>query len=173
MSHSQRIYTSLDPAMQRNAPLLTPATVVEDAPTTFIFDGKEYAPNNYGQEYHGPVTLREALTYPLNVATVKVAEMVGYGRVAYLVTNVLEDVVNRGTGAAVRSRGFGAPAAGKTENLQAPSEAQPKRPGFFRRLFGRRKNSKKNSEKRSALFPLPSSIVRPKENYYEQIGFST
>jgi penicillin-binding protein 1B len=35
-------------------------------------------------------------------------------RVAYLVTNILEDVVDRGTGAGVRSRGFRAPAAGKT-----------------------------------------------------------
>jgi penicillin-binding protein 1B len=35
-------------------------------------------------------------------------------RVAYMVTNILEDVINRGTGAGVRARGFGAPAAGKT-----------------------------------------------------------
>jgi len=34
--------------------------------------------------------------------------------VAYLVTNILEDVINRGTGAGVRARGFTAPAAGKT-----------------------------------------------------------
>ena len=35
-------------------------------------------------------------------------------RVAYQVTNVLEDVINRGTGATVRARGFQGPAAGKT-----------------------------------------------------------
>jgi penicillin-binding protein 1B len=35
-------------------------------------------------------------------------------RVAYLVTTLLEDVVNRGTGVTVRSMGFNAPAAGKT-----------------------------------------------------------
>jgi penicillin-binding protein 1B len=35
-------------------------------------------------------------------------------RVTFLVTSILEDVVNRGTGAGVRSRGFRAPAAGKT-----------------------------------------------------------
>jgi penicillin-binding protein 1B len=35
-------------------------------------------------------------------------------RVAYLVTNVLEDVLNKGTGAGVRARGFTLPAAGKT-----------------------------------------------------------
>jgi penicillin-binding protein 1B len=136
------------------------------------------------------VTVREALTNSLNVATVKVAEMIGYGRVvqiarqmglgtniqatpavalgsyemtpidvaagytafanggvraepeflhsvvstdgsvlekftpqthlvldprvAYLVTSVLEDVLNKGTGAGVRARGFTLPAAGKT-----------------------------------------------------------
>ena len=61
-------------------PIVTPATTVVDEPTTFDFDGKEYTPNNYGEKFHGTVTLRDALTYSLNVATVKVAEMVGYGR---------------------------------------------------------------------------------------------
>ncbi len=35
-------------------------------------------------------------------------------RVTYLVTNVMEDVINRGTGASVRAMGFKTPAAGKT-----------------------------------------------------------
>ena len=35
-------------------------------------------------------------------------------RVAYLVTSVMKDVLNRGTGAGVRARGFTLPAAGKT-----------------------------------------------------------
>jgi penicillin-binding protein 1B len=163
---------------------------VVDEPTTFYFDGKEYTPDNYGQEFHGVVTIRNTLVHSLNVATVKIAQEVGYGRVArlakrlglspdikatpavalgayeltplevaagytafansgtwceptalqrvisaegdlllnntlrsrkaldprvaYLVTNILEDVVSRGTGAGVRSRGFRAPAAGKT-----------------------------------------------------------
>ena len=62
-------------------PIVTPATTVMDEPTTFDFDGKEYTPNNYGEKFHGKVTLREALTDSLNVATVKVAELVGYTRV--------------------------------------------------------------------------------------------
>jgi len=171
-------------------PIVTPATTVMDEPTTFDFDGKEYTPNNYGEKFQGKVTVRQALTQSLNVATVKVAEMVGYTRVtdmahqfgldpsihptpavalgayemtpldvaggytilanegvraepmfirdvvdatgesiehnairthraldprvAYLVTSMMEDVINRGTGATVRSRGFTAPAAGKT-----------------------------------------------------------
>ena len=171
-------------------PVVTPATTVMDEPTTFDFDGKEYTPNNYGEKFHGKVTVREALTYSLNVATVKVAELVGYTRVtdmahefgldpsiratpsvalgayemtplevatgytilandgvrtepmfirnvvnargeslernairsrraldprvAYLVTSMLQDVIDHGTGATVRARGFTAPAAGKT-----------------------------------------------------------
>src|SRR6184192_2279261 len=35
-------------------------------------------------------------------------------RVAFLVDSLLKDVLNRGTGAAVRARGFTLPAAGKT-----------------------------------------------------------
>ncbi len=170
--------------------VLTPISTVADEPTTFYYDGKEYTPDNYGQEFHGVATIREALVRSLNVATVNIAQQVGYRRVvqlakrlglnadirptpavalgayeltplevaasytvfansgafceptylrsiissegeviqksaplkrrvldprvAYLVTNILQDVVNRGTGAGVRSRGFRAPAAGKT-----------------------------------------------------------
>ena len=61
-----------------------PATVVEDAPSVFFFEDKEYMPENYEDELHG---LRHAAQGPgqsLNVATVKVAEMVGYEQVADL-----------------------------------------------------------------------------------------
>ena len=171
-------------------PVVTPATTVDDEPTVFEFDGQDYTPNNYGERFMGKVTVRQALTNSLNVATVKVAEMVGYGRVvqiarqmglssnirptpavalgayeltpvevagaytafategmraepfflksmvsaggntlekytpsnklvldprvAYLVDSVLKDVLNKGTGAAVRAKGFSLPAAGKT-----------------------------------------------------------
>ena len=63
-------------------PPITPATVVEDAPAVFFYEDKEYIPQNYEDKYLGYVTLRRALTNSLNVATVKVAEMVGYERVA-------------------------------------------------------------------------------------------
>ena len=72
---------AFDDVLKGLSPVVTPATTVEDEPTTFDFDGKEYTPNNYGERFHGTVTLREALTESLNVATVKVAEMIGYGRV--------------------------------------------------------------------------------------------
>jgi penicillin-binding protein 1B len=171
-------------------PIITPATTVDDEPTVFEFDGQEYTPNNYGERFMGKVTVRQALTNSLNVATVKIAEMVGYGRVvqiarqmglsqsikatpavalgayeltpvevagaytafatmgtradpmyvksisgangnvleknspqnkmvldprvAYLVDSILVDVINKGTGATVRAKGFTLPAAGKT-----------------------------------------------------------
>ena len=65
-------------------PPITPATVVEDTPSVFFYEDKEYIPTNYEDEYHGLVTLRRALAMSMNVATVKVAEMVGYASVADL-----------------------------------------------------------------------------------------
>jgi penicillin-binding protein 1B len=72
---------AFDNTVQGMQPVITPATTVDDIPTTFDFDGKEYTPDNYGQEFYGTVTVRDALIRSLNVATVKVAEMIGYDRV--------------------------------------------------------------------------------------------
>jgi penicillin-binding protein 1B len=72
---------AFDNAVENLQPVVTPATTVDDSPTTFEFDGKEYTPDNYGQEFYGQVTTRDALMRSLNVATVKVAEMIGYQRV--------------------------------------------------------------------------------------------
>jgi penicillin-binding protein 1B len=55
-----------------------------DEPTTFWFDGKPYEPGNFKQEFHGQVTLRQAIAKSMNVATIKVAEMVGYDAVVRL-----------------------------------------------------------------------------------------
>ena len=63
---------------------LTPATIVDDEPTTFWFEDKTYEPKNYEDQYDGPITLRRALAHSRNCATVKVAEMAGYGAVADL-----------------------------------------------------------------------------------------
>src|SRR6266851_4541838 len=181
---------AFDNAVDGVQPIVTPATTIDDEPTTFEYDGVDYTPNNFGARFMGRVTARDALTNSLNVATVKVAELIGYGRVvqiarqmglgnniratpavalgaydmtpvdvaagyttfanigtraepqfirniigadgqilekvtpqthtaldprvAFLVTSVLKDVLNRGTGAGVRARGFTLPAAGKT-----------------------------------------------------------
>ena len=170
--------------------VLTPASTVEDEATTFWFDDKPYEPENHDKKYHGTVTLRQALANSWNIPAVKVAEMVGYGKVVqvakaaglngnikatpsvalgtyevtpleiagaytvfvnsgqlvktnfisdirgaqgenvfeskpdrhqaldpravFLTENMMEEVLNTGTGAGVRGRGFALPAAGKT-----------------------------------------------------------
>ena len=63
---------------------VTPASLVDDAPTTWSFDDQTWAPENYEHEYDGFITLRRALALSRNVATIKVAEHAGYGRVADL-----------------------------------------------------------------------------------------
>jgi penicillin-binding protein 1B len=181
---------ALSSGVDSSQPLVTPVTVLNDEPTTFQYGDQTYEPENYKQEYHGLVTVRGALTHSLNVATVRLAEMVGYDkvrnlavaaginidllptpalalgayvataleiagaytifsnqgqyvqptfilavndpsgltlwrnamvsrqvldpRVAYLMVSLLESVINNGTAAGVRSRGFELPAAGKT-----------------------------------------------------------
>jgi penicillin-binding protein 1B len=182
---------ALNTAVAGGTTTLTPASIVVDEPTTFLIDGQEpYEPHNMERDFYGPVTLRRAMAKSLNVATIKVAEMVGYGtvvnlahkagisedvkatpamaigsyvatplemagaytvfanngvrvqptflslvkepagkvlldqkpqtkpvldpRVAYLMVSMLEEVMRTGTAAGVRSRGFVAPAAGKT-----------------------------------------------------------
>jgi penicillin-binding protein 1B len=72
---------AFDNSVQNLQPIVTPATTVDDVPTTFDFDGKEYTPNNYDEEFYGTVTVHDALMHSLNVATIKVAEMIGYQRV--------------------------------------------------------------------------------------------
>jgi penicillin-binding protein 1B len=69
---------------QKDVPPLTPATLVEDAPATFFYESEAYSPSNNEQHYLGFVTLRRALAMSLNVATLKVAELIGYPRIAAL-----------------------------------------------------------------------------------------
>ena len=72
---------ALNSGVDGSQPLITLATVLADEPTTFEFGNTPYAPKNYKQAYHGSVTVRGALTYSLNVPTVRLAEMVGYSKV--------------------------------------------------------------------------------------------
>jgi penicillin-binding protein 1B len=71
-------------AITNEQPIFTPASLVDDSPTAFINGDDIYTPRNYKEEYHGQVTARFALAHSLNNATVKVAEMVGYDKVANL-----------------------------------------------------------------------------------------
>jgi len=170
--------------------LFSQLTMLNDEQTTYdVGTTQEYTPRNYEGVYHDEVTARYALQKSLNNATIGLAAMVGFdrvaalardagvksargtpsmaigsydaapldmagaytvfangglhldpwmvasirtptgdiiedyaqtskqvmdARVAYLTTNMMENVINHGTGAAVRARGFTAPAAGKT-----------------------------------------------------------
>ncbi|MGC8760212.1 MAG: transglycosylase domain-containing protein [Bryobacteraceae bacterium] len=75
---------ALNTAIEGRDPVITPVTQVVDEPTTFFYDGREYTPNNFHQQFNGPVTLRFALSRSLNIPTVKFAEMAGYQAVADL-----------------------------------------------------------------------------------------
>ncbi len=63
---------------------VTPASVVLDEPTSFVFNEQTWTPANYDGHFEGPITLRRALALSRNIATVKVAEAAGYDQVAAL-----------------------------------------------------------------------------------------
>lgn len=63
---------------------VSPATLVDDSPTTWEFDEQVWTPENYDDEYGGLVTYRDSLAHSRNVATIKAAERAGYGNVAEL-----------------------------------------------------------------------------------------
>jgi penicillin-binding protein 1B len=75
---------AMNTALDGSATVITPASTVTDAPSSFAYGDQIYEPRNYKEEYHGDVTLRYALAMSLNNATVKVAEEVGYDKVADL-----------------------------------------------------------------------------------------
>ena len=75
---------ALNTALDGSPTVITPASTVTDAPSTFVYGDQIYEPRNYKEEYHGDVTLRYALAMSLNNATVKVAEETGYDKVANL-----------------------------------------------------------------------------------------
>ena len=75
---------AMNTAIDGSPNVITPASIVTDAPTSFAYGDQIYEPRNYKEEYHGDVTLRYALAMSLNNATVKVAEEVGYDKVADL-----------------------------------------------------------------------------------------
>jgi penicillin-binding protein 1B len=61
---------------------VSPASLVDDSPTSWEFDDQVWTPENYEKEYDGIITFRRALALSRNIATVKVAEQTGYDRVA-------------------------------------------------------------------------------------------
>src|SRR5438046_4557063 len=75
---------AVNSALDGSPQVLTPASIVPDQPSTFAYGDQIYEPRNYKEEYHGDVTARYALAMSLNNATVKLAEEVGYDKVADL-----------------------------------------------------------------------------------------
>jgi len=65
---------------------MTPATLVPDIARTYTYKGddgeeKEWKPKNYKNEYKGMVTIRNALTYSRNLATINMVSDMGFGKV--------------------------------------------------------------------------------------------
>lgn len=61
--------------------LISPATVLWDTPITYtVAPGQTYAPRNYDETFHGPVTARSALANSYNVPAVKLLDAVGVDR---------------------------------------------------------------------------------------------
>ena len=75
---------AMNTALDGSPTVITPASTITDEPSSFAYGDQIYEPRNYKEEYHGDVTLRYALAMSLNNATVKVAEEVGYDKVADL-----------------------------------------------------------------------------------------
>jgi penicillin-binding protein 1B len=67
---------------------VTPASLVDDEPTTFQYENQVWQPENYENEYDGIITYRHALAHSRNVGTIKVAEATGYDRIAALWTRL-------------------------------------------------------------------------------------
>jgi len=61
--------------------IYSPDTVINDSQFTWSYDGQEWQPHNYNNEYFGAVTVRRALENSLNSATSRVAQDVGIRRV--------------------------------------------------------------------------------------------
>ncbi len=69
-------------------PPFTPATLLEDEPLEIISGGELWTPQNYDKEYHGIVTVREALERSLNIPAVRAARDVGLPAIIRLLRDV-------------------------------------------------------------------------------------
>ncbi|MDE3105693.1 MAG: penicillin-binding protein, partial [Acidobacteriota bacterium] len=77
--------TSINGTSLPDGSTFTALTKLNDDTTTFLFDGKEYTPGNFDRdEYPGMVTAATAIAHSLNIATISLAEQVGYENVAAL-----------------------------------------------------------------------------------------
>jgi len=75
---------ALNTGLGSGGQVITPATMIDDEPTTFYYDGKPYEPSNFEHKFYGDIGLQDAIAHSLNVATVKVAEETGYNNIVEL-----------------------------------------------------------------------------------------
>jgi penicillin-binding protein 1B len=68
---------ALEDEEQKGARTFLPTRRVPDTPFTWLYEGRRWSPENYNQEYHAEVTLRQALELSLNSATARIAQEVG------------------------------------------------------------------------------------------------
>jgi penicillin-binding protein 1B len=64
--------------------VFSPVTMLSDQQTTYDVGGQEYTPRNFGGEYHDQVPASFALQRSLNNATIGLASLIGFDRVAAL-----------------------------------------------------------------------------------------
>ena len=77
--------TSLNGMSLGDGGVFTALTQLNDDTTTFMYDGKPYTPGNFEKgEYPGMVTAAAAIAHSLNIATISLAQMVGFDNVASL-----------------------------------------------------------------------------------------
>ena len=117
---------ALETAVTGGPRIFTPATVVDDSPTTFYFDRQTYQPSNFHQNFMGTVTLRTALAHSLNVATVQLAQKVGYDRVVQMAHRVgLNEAIKADAGGrAGRLRDDAARDCGRVHGLRERGRAR-------------------------------------------------
>lgn len=76
--------TAFEQAAREQRTDITPATIVNDEPETFEVGDQTWTPENYEQQYDGPITFRHALAHSRNLATIHVAEDAGFDHVSSL-----------------------------------------------------------------------------------------
>jgi penicillin-binding protein 1B len=77
--------TSLDGMSLGEGGVFTALTKLNDDPQDFGTNGQSYTPGNFEKgEYPGMVTAVDAIDHSLNIATISLAQMIGYGNVAAL-----------------------------------------------------------------------------------------
>jgi penicillin-binding protein 1B len=80
--------TAFEQAAKQGRTDITPASIVDDSPKTWEYDGQIWSPENYGDEYDGLTTYRHALANSRNLAAAKVAEQAGYQNIVALWSSI-------------------------------------------------------------------------------------